>query len=199
MRTLFLVPIIHTEHDMGSLIEKIKQEYVRQYGLQKWEEYLKAIHWVWAEIRKTIESLNLPYESVRLYQDGLPECGREVDIVKEVAARGSKNHLLLLDLMERGAMLMGTEHPRLLVAEYRLHKECDPTAPVYNAKQLQEQSNSLLTQRDRHIAARINSTLLSGESGLLFLGMAHSVEPLLDDDIQVKNLLSSLLIEKPMQ
>jgi hypothetical protein len=184
---------------MGSLIEKIKQEYLRQYGSQKWEEHLKAIHEIWEGIRRTVESLNLPYESVRLYQDGLPECGREPDIVKEVGARGSPNHLLLLDLMERGALLMGTEDPQLLVAEYRLHKESEPTAPHYDAKQQQEQSNSLLTQRDRHIAARINSTLLPGESGLLFLGMAHSVEPLLDDDIEVNNLLPALLIGKPTQ
>ena len=85
----------------------------------------------------------------------------------------------------------------LLVAEYRLHKDSDPTAPDYDAKQVKEQSNSLLTQRDRHIAARINSTLLSGESGLLFLGMSHSVEPLLNDDIEIKNILSALLMEKP--
>ena len=197
MRTLFLVPIIHNEHDMGSLIEKVKQEYVRQYGPQKWEEHLKAIQGLWAGIRRTVDALNLPYGRVRLYQDGLPECGHEADIVKDVAASGSQNHLLLLDLMKRGATLMGTEDPGLLVAEYRLHKDSDPTAPDYDAKQVKEQSNSLLTQRDRHIAARINSTLLSGESGLLFLGMSHSVEPLLNDDIEIKNILSALLMEKP--
>lgn len=181
---------------MGSLIEKVKQEYIRRYGAQKWEEHLKAIKGIWTEIRRTVESLNLHYKSVRLYQDGLPECGREPDIVKEVADRGSPNHQLLVDLMELGATVMGTEDPRLLVEEYRLHKESDPSSPHYDAKQLQEQSNSLLAQRDRHIAERINTTLLSGESGLLFLGMAHSVEPLLNEDIEVKNLLPALLSKK---
>lgn len=196
MRTLFLVPIIHTEHDMGSLLEPVKQEYLRQHGAEKWDEHLKAIQGLWIKIRGVVESLSLPYARLRLYQDGLPECGRELDIVKEVAARGSPNHQLLLDLMERGARLMGTESPQLLVAEYRLHTESVLNTSPQAANQRQQQSNSLLVQRDRHIATRINSTLLSGESGLLFLGMTHSVEPLLDGDILVKNLLPALRVKK---
>lgn len=193
MRILFLVPIIHTEHDMGSLIEKVKQEYVRQYGAQKWETHLKTIHDIWTAIHRTIESLNLPCERIRLYQDGLPECERETDIVKEVAAKGSPNHRLLLELMERGAKLMGTEDPSLLIAEYRLHLESGSDASHLDSIQQKEQSNNLLAQRDRHIAARINATLLSEEVGLLFLGLAHSIESLLDDDIVVKNLLPAIL------
>ncbi|MDP1558426.1 MAG: hypothetical protein Q8K59_08290 [Nitrosomonas sp.] len=178
---------------MGSLIEKVKQEYVRQYGAQKWEMHLKVVHDIWTAIHRTIESLNLPYEKTRLYQDGLPECERETDIVKDVAGKGSPNHRLLLELMERGAKLMGTEDPSLLVAEYRLHLESGSDAPHLDSIQQQEQSNNLLAQRDRHIAARINATLLSGEVGLLFLGLAHSIESLLDDDIIIKNLLPAIL------
>ncbi len=196
MRTLISIPIIHTERDMGSLLEKVKQEYVQRYGSAKWEEHLKSIDEVWTGIRRMIEALDLPYTTVRLYQDGLPDCGREAEIVKEVAAQGSKNHQLLLELMERGAMLMGTEDPELLLQEYHLlhgafglgmSPEMDP------AKLLREErSRNLLVERDRYIARRINSTLLSGEIGLLFLGVAHSVEQLLDTDILVRNLLPAL-------
>ena len=50
------------------------------------------------------------------------------------------------------------------------------------AKNLQD---SLLKRRDQFIGGRISQTLLSGETGLLFVGMLHSVEPWLDQDIQV--------------
>ena len=35
MRTLIVIPIIHTEQDMGSLLERVKQEYVARYGHDK--------------------------------------------------------------------------------------------------------------------------------------------------------------------
>lgn len=39
MRTLIVIPIIHTEQDMGSLLEQVKQEYVTRYGHEKWAEH----------------------------------------------------------------------------------------------------------------------------------------------------------------
>ena len=66
-----------------------------------------------------IAELALPYTNVRLYQDALPLCEKEADIVKEIAARGSKNHQFLVELMEQGARLVGTEDPHLLLQEYQ--------------------------------------------------------------------------------
>ena len=66
MRTLIVIPIIHTEQDMGSLLEQIKQEYVTRYGHEKWTEHLKSIDEVWSGIRRMIVALELPYASVRL-------------------------------------------------------------------------------------------------------------------------------------
>lgn len=192
MRILIVIPIIHTEQDMGSLREEIKQEYVTRYGDQKWTEHLKSINQVWNGIRQMIAVLELPYARVRLYQDGLPLCGKEADIVKEVAAQGSQNHQLLVELMAQGAQLMGTEDPALLLQEYQLIQgELGGGKPGHENQQ-QEQSRGLLAQRDRFIAGRINATLPSGEIGLLFVGMAHSVEPLLDEDILTRHLLPSL-------
>lgn len=84
MRTLIVISIILTEQDMGSLLEQTKQAYVSRYGHQKWIDHLKSIDEVWTGIRQMITALELPYSSVRLYQDGLPVCGREEDIVKDV-------------------------------------------------------------------------------------------------------------------
>jgi hypothetical protein len=45
--------------------------------------------------------------------------------------------------------------------------------------------HSLLQRRDQFMARRISQTLLAGETGLLFVGILHSVEPWLDQDIRV--------------
>jgi len=192
MRILIVIPIIHTEQDMGSLLEQTKQAYVTRYGHEKWAEHLKSIDQVWSGIRQMIAALELPYASVRLYQDGLPLCGKEPDIVKEVAARGGQNHQLLVELMEQGARLMGTEDPPLLLQEYQFHQGTLGGGKQGHENQLLEQSRGLLAERDRFIAERINATLSAGEIGLLFVGTAHSVEPLLDVDILTRHLLPSL-------
>lgn len=192
MRTIIVIPIIHTEQDMGSLLEQTRQVYVNRYGQDKWIEHLKSIDEVWLGIHQMIKSLELPYSTVRLYQDGLPLCGKEADIVKDVAAQGSKNYQLLLELMALSAHLMGTEDPRLLLQEYQFHQGTLRDANPEHEQQREEQSRRLLLERDRFIANRINATLLAGEIGLLFLGLAHSVETLLDADILVRQLLPSL-------
>jgi hypothetical protein len=192
MRTLIKIPIIHTEQDMGSLRDQARQAYLSRYGQEKWIEHLKSIDGIWLGIGQAISLLELPRTSVRLYQDGLPVCGKEADIVRDVAAQGSKNHALLLELMTLGANLMGTEDPALLLQEYHLHQLAgDAMNPVHDQAR-QAQSQKLLLQRDHFIAQRINSTLQTGEIGLLFLGLAHSVEKLLSPDILVRNLLPSL-------
>src|SRR5262249_55932565 len=56
----------------------------------------------------------------RLYQDGLPACGLEEKIVRDLAMQGVPNYRILLKLMERGATLEGTEDPDLLRTEYEL-------------------------------------------------------------------------------
>ena len=192
MRTLIVIPIIHTEQDMGSLLEQIKQEYVTRYGHEKWTEHLKSIDEVWSGIRRMIAALELPYASVRLYQDALPLCEKERDIVKEIAARGSRNHQFLVELMEQGARLVGTEDPHLLLQEYQFLQGALGGGKQGDENQREDQSRRLLSGRDRFIAGRINATLSAGEIGLLFVGMAHSVEPLLDADILIRNLLPSL-------
>lgn len=191
MRTLIVIPIIHTEQDMGSLLAQIKQEYVSRYGQKKWVEHLQSIDELWSGIRQVIIALELPHASVRLYQDGLPLCGKEADIARDVAAQGSKNHQLLVELMEQGARLMGTEDPRLLLQEYQLHQKVLGGGSLGHASQWEEQSRRLLCERDRFIAEQINATLSAGEIGLLFMGLAHSVEPLLPPDILVRHLLPS--------
>jgi hypothetical protein len=188
-RTLIYIPIIHTQADMGALSESIRRLKVKKLGTKGWEQNVNLVDKFWAQIEQAIESLVLPYERVRLYQDGLPVCGREVEIVTELARAGSRNHRLLLHLREKGATIMGTESSELLVEEYQLVKEDfasgKPEVATRGEARRKALRDSLLKRRDQYVARRINDTLLTGETGLIFLGMLHSVRPWLDKDIRV--------------
>jgi hypothetical protein len=188
-RSLIHIPIIHTQADMGALSQAIKEMTIQKLGQQGWERNVHLIDEIWTRIEEAIDSWVLPYERVRLYQDGLPICGREGEIVTELAKVGSRNHRLLLRLKDKGATVMGTESAEVLVQEYKLVKEIVAAGDSPKALRLEARyktlSQALLKQRDKAIAERINHTLRPGETGLLFLGMLHAVGGWLAKDIRV--------------
>jgi len=188
-RTLIYIPIIHTRADMGALSDSVQQAILQKVGKRGLSRKMNLIDKMWTKIEHVMDSLPLPYERVRLYQDGLPICGRELEIVTELAKAGSRNHHILLRLVEKGATIMGTESSELLVEEYDLLKQMFETsaiiAPPEDEPGRKTLRNSLLKKRDRFIAARINCTLNSGETGVLFLGMLHSLRQGLEKDIRV--------------
>lgn len=187
-RTLIHFPIVHTQADMGALQESVARATLEKAGRAGLARKAAAIDQIWTEIEAAIDALALSFDRVRLYQDGLPVCGREAEIVTELAQAGSRNHQLLLRLMAQGAVLMGTESGDLLVQEYQLAKKSLTTrapraAGVAAARRAL--SAALLQRRDQFMARRINETLKSGETGILFLGMLHSVERYLKSDVKL--------------
>jgi len=184
-RKLICVPIIHTQADMGALKEHVKKESLRRLGRTGWKRKVNLVDKFWTEIEKIIDELSLPLSRLRIYQDGLPVCGRETEIVAELARSGSRNHALLLRLINGGAKIEGTESLELLLEEY------DNVKKILGAESsgIRDSENSLsasiLAKRDAFIAKRINATLLPEEVGIIFLGMLHSVEPWLDKDIRL--------------
>jgi hypothetical protein len=188
-RTLIYIPIIHTQADMGALSESIQRLKVRRLGRKAWERNVNLVDKLWDQIEQAIERLVLPSEGVRLYQDGLPVCGHELEIVAELAKAGSRNHRLLLRLREKGATIMGTESSEFLVEEYQLVKEifASGRSAVATGGEARRKAlrDSLLKRRDQYIAGRVNGTLLLGETGLIFLGMLHALGPWLGKDIRV--------------
>jgi hypothetical protein len=141
------------------------------------------------EAETIIDNLWPSFDKVRLYQDGLPVCGREIDIVTDLAKAGSRNHRLLLSIMEKGATVMGTESAELLVEEYQLFKSILNARNSKKTPKIDEcrkaLSESLLERRNRYIADRINTTLREGETGILFLGLLHNLEKRFDKDIKL--------------
>jgi len=180
MRKLFYIPIIHTSEDLGSHLEEVKKEYVVKYGLSKWCDRVKVIDKFWQDIRKAVLDLTVDYTSVKLYQDSLPVCGRELEIVEKLADNGNINYIILLELAKKGATVMGSEDPKLLIEERRRIIENGITKPANNYDDLME-------RRDSYIAQRITTTLYDGEIGLLFIGALHRVIEKLPDDIRVFN------------
>lgn len=188
-RTLIHIPVIHTEADMGSLSPAIKKMMAQRRGEQEWERNVDRIDDLWTWIENMIAGWSLPYGRVRIYQDGLPVCGHESTIVQDLANSGSRNHQLLLRLREQGATIMGTESAELLVREYQLIQSTLSTALSADTPRQESDrvnlSRELLELRDQAIADRINRTLGPGEVGLAFLGMLHSPDKWLAQDISI--------------
>ena len=185
-RALVWVPIVHTEADLGSMTDAVRRRIDRSDGPAGWDERQRAITAMWEALRAAVAGLGLDPRTVRLYQDGLPVCDREAQIVRDLAQAGSPNHVILRDWMDRGATLTGTESPALVLEEYEVAQQllrdeaADPALVAH--------SRDVLARRDVFIAGRIAATLRPGETGLLFLGLLHSLEGMLPADIIVTRL-----------
>ncbi|MHC9543088.1 MAG: hypothetical protein AB9903_26565 [Vulcanimicrobiota bacterium] len=192
MKKLLIVPILHSEVDMGSMKDTMKEEYIRQYGIARWNEHVSLIRELWNEIRKRLFGINLDYGSVHVYQDGLPLCGKEHEIVRDIVNKGSDNYRIVQDLVQKGAHLEGTEDPKLLLKELSCLKNYTALDAVEKNKEVlntfEHELELIMKERDQYIAARIAGTLGEGESGILFIGLKHNVPQWLPKDISFTHL-----------
>jgi hypothetical protein len=191
-KRLLIVPVLHSEADSGSLAPAIRRARLKTFGPRLTRENADGIASGWETIRSAVLAWQLPWDRVRLYQDGLPICGRETEIVEALAVAGSANHRLLRDLMHRGAALMGTESADLVTEEYRQARErlsAVSSGPRAIRARRTTDAARLLRQRDEYIAQRIAATLHPGEIGILFIGLLHAIEPHLAADIVVDHPL----------
>lgn len=194
MRKLVYVRIVHTSEDMGSLSKKLQEEIISRIGRDKWEENQKKILKFWEELEKEILGLKLDLEHTKIYQDGLPAEGEiGMKIVYTAAKLGSQNYRLIEKLVEKGAQIVATESPELLIEERNLLME------MYNSPTLEERERAkrryelrkknLLLERDEYIASRISNTLKTAETGVLFIGAEHNVIPFIAKDIEIIDLV----------
>jgi hypothetical protein len=200
VRTLIYVPIIHAESDLGTMADDVRAQFEALRETHGgWERRAAAIDGMWDGIRAKLGALTIDWRRTRVYQDGLPVCPFEAQIVQDLAAKGSRNFQLLLELAARGATLMGTDSLELLVDEYRrvqrLVQAARDGAVEETPAELHGHAADTLRQRDAFIAQRIDGTLQEGETGLLFLGLLHRVDELLAGKFQVQHLIHSLPFE----
>lgn len=74
------IPILHTLADLGSLGEAVRKTFLSKYGALTARRKEAALEKLWEEIGGIILGLGLDFSRARLYQDGLPVCGREEEI-----------------------------------------------------------------------------------------------------------------------
>jgi hypothetical protein len=138
---------------------------------------------LWTDIREKLLALDLDFAKLKVYQDGLPVCGQELEIARKLAEEESPNYKLVIELVERGAQLIGTEDPQLLLEEYTLVQ-----AGSGQSKKPTMKPEQIIARRDEFIARRIDQTLKPGETAVLFIGAFHKVNERLAKDIEVRYL-----------
>ncbi len=192
-RNLIIARIVHSPADMGSAKDGLEKEGISKMGMLRWEENQRRIEKFWEELEAEIYGLGLDYSRLKIYQDGLP-CAGEIGmkVVDETAKAGSRNYIIVQNLISRGATLMPTESPVLLRQEYDCIKAfVEAKSPEEREKaeaRYNQVKDRLLELRDAFIAENINSSLIEGETGILFIGAHHNVLPRIAKDVQVKSL-----------
>jgi hypothetical protein len=193
MRKLIIIRIVHAPTDMGSASGALEKAGISTLGRQRWLENQKKIENFWRELETEVDGLGLDMKKLRIYQDGLPCAGALGErIVRETAAKGSKNYQIVQKLMDLGAKIEATESADLLRQEYGYIKAL-LDAKTNEERQIAEErynqvKDKLLEERDLFIARAIEATLEEGETGLLFIGASHKVLPKIAGDIEVKCL-----------
>lgn len=191
MRKLIYIPIVHNLADMGSAGAELSLQGEKKYGKEKWNEHLISVDKSWDDINLIIHNkLNLRYDNVKIYQDGLlvvDEIG--LKIIEDVASKGSINYQIIYYLISLGCKLEQAESKELLIDEYHLTKNIlESNTPMNKLKAnviYQILADKLLNDRDEHIANQINITLKDDEIGIAFFGAVHSIIDKLNSDIIV--------------
>lgn len=191
MRKLYYVPIIHTSADLGVIGGEAARRGVERLGEGVWTKHVETVSGFWHTLEDYFSAFDAA--GVRIYQDGMMTDGELGErIVKEGAEKGSKNFMIILGLLKKGAVLMKTEDLGLLRKEYTLlleiSKAARPVRKLLSYLKYRLIKDRLLKKRDRYIAGMINDTLKDREIGVLFVGAYHDVRPSLAGDIQVIEL-----------
>lgn len=201
MRRLLYVPVIHEESDIGASRTLLGQRSRQIVGIGRWEFHERTVRRYWESVATHLRSVDL--RGAKLFQDGLTVGGETGErIVAEAARTGSHNYRLLLELIERGARLQGTEKLELLLQERDLLddrlQERSPGSGPRSCSEHRVSYERLLTERDRYIAGAINESLWEGELGVLFIGAQHEIAPYLAPDIGVEAVANPRLVRAYM-
>ncbi len=181
-RRLLIVPIVHTDAELGSEARAQREGFIARHGDRGWAEREAKIERYWLAVRDAVLALPIEFAGVKIYQDSLPDGPGAGKLVEDMARNGSPNHRLLERLQKRGAVILGTESLALLLEEYQAIKDRRASPELLRRS---------LDARDRYIARRVSETLAEGEIGILFIGAAHNVARFCDATIDVAVLSSS--------
>ena len=196
IRRVIYVPILHAKENSGQPISNSPRNKTKDIKKINANKDISAVDSMWEGISAKIGALNLPWNQTRIYQDGAPVCGNELELAMRLAESGSPNFSFILDLIEKGAKYEGTESMDLLLREYDLLNQLLVNNPSVDRKvanaEYQAKSRELLVLRDQFILNRINKTLKKGEVALVFMGVMHRLDKLLEKDFLVSYVIYRL-------
>ncbi len=171
--------IVKMNHPTCEMVDITDPRHARE--MEAFREHDECIAEYFGKVREHLFS----YRPDRAYQDTYTGFNESRAAWEEMARRGSPNAKLLFELLGEGVELMPTEDNDLLVRYGALLEKkkalgADASQDVFGRLaamlSLSAQSAQLIRERDRHIAKSIDSTLLPGETGVLFIGASHDVE-----------------------
>jgi hypothetical protein len=207
MKTLIYVPIIHSSADMGSLGEGLKNKSISELGETLWQKHTDTVNGYWDAIESYFKNLEISVKWLKIFQDGMFADGEmALQIIREGVKSGSKNSIIVSDLISHGARLTRTEDIDLVMAEYEgiqsILKAKNKWLKILYLLRYKIRKPLFLCRRDKFIAGRIVETMESGETGILFIGAYHNIIKRLPSDffvIQVKEISRIRSYQKAVQ
>jgi hypothetical protein len=191
-KKLLLIPIVHSEKEMGSLKSDISEIIDEKFGKEKRDEHRRQVAEFWDNLRILITGILNRTQGmlIRIYQDGIPIGGETgARLIAMGAKDGIPNFQIVLAIIESGGIIEKTEDPALLKEEYEIVKAIvmAKTGPVRESlsEKYKNRLYDLTAERDRYIAKRIAESLNEGELGILFIGATHEVAKYLPGDIDL--------------
>ncbi len=186
VRTIYLVPVIHSQPDMGSASASLEAQALQALGEPAWREHLSVIDRSWKAIAGFCHTLDAC--RLQVYQDGLAAGGEAgAEIIRRGAGQGSPNYAIIAGLLGRGATLVATESRELLKEEQShvaaVSGAASPRVLAEAVRKYRLAQARLLERRDSFIAHSISETLK--ERGILFIGAYHDVASRLPEDIHI--------------
>ena len=153
------------------------------------------------ECESYFENNELYVKGIKIYQDGMFVDGEmAMKLIGDGVKSGSKNSEIVLNLINRGAILVKTEDFKLVKAEYDglqlILKSKSNIKKLIQLVRYKILKPILLRKRDRFIAATIDETLEPDETGILFIGAYHKVIRKLPKGITVIELKKVSRIQK---
>lgn len=184
MPVLYYVPIIHTSEEYGTLNPAIRQAFINRLGEREFEKLQEKIRAYWQLVEARIEETVHDFNGLIIYQDSFPVGSREK--ILEFFGRlfrdhpqKSPNFNLVKGLIDKGAILEGTEDMNLVLGQIKIYQLVSKaSSPLEQNRILAEnaaRAEEITRKRDAFIAQRICDTLPEDGRGILFIGRDHDV------------------------
>jgi len=204
-RNIVYIPTIHHCLEKRDILENTLSK-------KTVDQYFRDTNKFWKEVDDYIKKINVKIDRIffeswrgneKEIRSARKDLGKKTDrftdddmlfIILKFNEWPDKISNIVLDLIEKGAVLEETESNELINEHKKINddlinfpKNLDKNNNIANEhrKKLNENDFVIKQKRDRYIAKQINNNLLSGETGILFIGRAHNVLSYLSDDIEI--------------